>query len=163
VGTMTIRSARLVQAVLASWLICAIGLSVVASGASEASAAGTVIKSVRISGKVSMGGITNPKVTIKGEGFGTAPPVGLTNSRGYTGNDYEGGMYFYDQTGVWGAGDAGSATCIGLTNLVWSGTKITFNFGSGYGQAPPNPVWWLHRRDKASVTVQGVIFNFTVK
>ena len=52
--------------------------------------------------------------------------------------------------------------CVGITNVVWGGRKVEFNFDSGYGQAPPNQVWWLSPGDLYAVGVKGAIFQATV-
>jgi hypothetical protein len=166
VGFMSRRiiSARRAGALLALLLVCVLGLSLVVSGSSDAFAAGARISSVKISGSVVDGFLTNPKFTILGKGFGKRPAPSFSDPCGYTGDVYA-SFSFLDQTADWFAGGVGTGgsypDCIGLTNLVWKGGKIKFFFGSGYGRSE-TPVWRMSPGDSYVVTVRNATFDGTV-
>lgn len=160
-----VRSTRL--SLMALLFVSGLTASAVVAGASEASAAGPQIPHithVTISGTVVGGVVTHPSFVITGSGFGTKPAVSNPRPCGYTGNDYSPKFDFQDVTANWYAGgnNGGAANCIGLTHLVWSGTRLSFKFGSAYGRSSA-PIWWLTPGDTYTVNVNGATYTGIVR
>lgn len=90
-----------------------------------------------ISSVIFSGSQRNPTVTITGSGFGTAPAAPATSpDGGGTGSNYGKSLYISDLSQVFSAGltTQTNTDYIGLTDLSYSDTSISFQFGSAYSQ-----------------------------
>ncbi len=101
---------------------------------------------------------TNPTVTVSGSGFGTLFDLGTANAAGCsgTGFDYGNNLYFADVSAAtpWQAGQ--TIDCLGIANLTYTSTQITFNFGDLYSVFGP-----VNDGDRFSLTLFGTTFNGT--
>ena len=90
-----------------------------------------------ISSAVFGGTQRNPTVTISGSGFGTAPAAPATPAgSGMTGSNYGTSLFLVDRTQNLSAGLSNGATdnSVGLVNLSYSDTSISFQLGSAYSR-----------------------------
>ena len=134
-------------------------MSALLSACSLVSHAAT-IASVRFSGDA-----INPTVTVYGSGFGGAPASTALAYSGYTGLDYGTNLHVTDRTTnpLFDAGydnpSAGFHDIIGLINLAYSDTVISFNLGSIYTSG----FYPLHFNEGDTYTVQVGNNSFTGK
>ncbi len=122
---------------------------------------GASISSVTVTGSLAA-----PTVTISGTGFGSeselgsaTPPPGCPT----TGSDYDNFYYFSfsDVTAGWQAGQGGN--CTGVSISGYSGTGITFTFGSGYGNDyNSNEFGSLGYGDSFQMSVLGDTYNGSI-
>lgn len=120
-------------------------------------------KAETISGVTFTGSPSSPTITITGSGFGTAPagtPVSTFAGAGVTGDDYGSSLFLTDNTtgATFGENSGGTNDYVGLTDLSYSDSSISFQLGSfyttgGFSLTPGNAY---------SVDVDGTPFAGTV-
>lgn len=102
----------------------------------------------------------NPTLTITGSGFGTAPAIGPSPAGGgSTGSDYGTSLHVADRSRGFSAGltDQSVTDYIGLTNLSYSDTSISFQLGSAYSKLLYN----FKPGDTIGVVVNGAQYTTT--
>ncbi len=116
-----------------------LGLPVLAaSPTAMAASGGPSITSVTINGTVDSNGyVENPTITITGSGFNPAPTATSVGYAGFSGLDYGTALHISDITDnphAWNAGfdDPSQHDFIGLDNLSYSDTQISYTFGTIY-------------------------------
>ncbi len=107
------------------------------------------------------GDAENPTITIHGSGFGAPPVSTATALSGYTGLDYGTALHITDSSTnpLFDAGydnpGTGSHDTIGLINLSYSDTLISYGLGSTYASYPLK----FNNGDTYSVHVDGASFS----
>jgi len=119
---------------------------------------------VTINSVIFGGSVDAPHITINGTGFGSAPtpvPAGC----GGSGYDYTTGsfspLFITDNTTHPGPWEAGSPpSCIGLVNLAYSDTQVSYGLGNGYSCCRNS--YNLSAGDPFQVAVSGIRCSGTV-
>lgn len=109
-----------------------------------------------ISSVVFTGSQRDPTVTISGSGFGSAPAAAATPAgSGKTGYNYGTSLFFVDRTQNFSGGlfDGNTNNSVGLTNLSYTDTSISFQLGSAY----PLYLYNFKPGDDVAVSVAGTV------
>ncbi len=120
-------------------LICALLSPGLVGTVALASGGGPSITSVTITGTSDINGyVQNPTITLTGSGFNPAPAATSVSYTGFTGQNYGTALHFSDTNNnpfAWNAGYENLPTehdLIGLANLSYSDTQISYTFGTVY-------------------------------
>ncbi|HUZ02899.1 MAG TPA: PKD domain-containing protein [Thermomicrobiaceae bacterium] len=127
-----------------------------------AASGGPSITSITIIGTVSSGTyVQSPAIAVAGSGFDPAPAATSTAYGGFTGLDYGTELHFTDLTNnphSWDAGydnpSAGRHDLIGLADLNYTDTQISYTFGTVYPAY--GGVYELHVGDQFRAYVRSV-------
>jgi hypothetical protein len=105
--------------------------------------AGVASAAVKVTNVTFGGNSTAPTITITGTGFGSHAPTAYSAANTSCGSYGSGngnwygtnGLWFFDSTNAWQAGDgtASGGNCIGLVVQSWTATQVVFTFGIAYG------------------------------
>jgi hypothetical protein len=159
--------------VLAGAVLCSLVLVSACSPKSPRVAAPSTpsIASVTFAGTVAA-----PVVTIRGTGFGNAPPPSPPYApeghaactmppQGNEGLDYGGQLSLVDARGTWGAGrsapDGSELDCVGLIVTTYTPTEIVFQLGSAY--ADHSQLYRLTAGDTFTIGVKGLSYQGAVR
>jgi hypothetical protein len=153
--------------IVAGGLAVAVGLLGGIAGAADAagSAPQASISSVSFSGTAGSG-VGSPTITLTGSNFGSSAPAGTSDNSTscglYTANGdvYGSDLYFADDNNFEaGYSSSSGATCIGITVVSWSASKVVLQFGNAYGTYAH---WYLSNGDGYAISVNNGIWGGTV-
>ncbi len=146
---------------------------------------GTGMTSARIDSVTTSGSPADPKVIVRGQGFGAQPapdPASVPEGQqgcpaapaAGDGHLYGTHLYFTDlharvgsytswTAGEFTPGGNGQFDCVGLVIDRWTPTEVVFGFGNLYDKMIPQNYYLLSSGDTFQVWVQGATFRGTAR